>query len=66
MNAHTVANTMTSTLFLSQMVWENKMGPISTQENIPCLFDMVRVQDDSMKPAFYFALRVTLVAKDLE
>lgn len=42
------------------------MGPISTQENIPCLFDMVRVQDDSMKPAFYFALRVTLVAKDLE
>lgn len=47
-------------------VWENKMGPISTPENIPRLFDMVRVQDESMKPAFYFALRVTLVAKDLE
>ncbi|XP_070988030.1 structural maintenance of chromosomes protein 4-like isoform X2 [Oncorhynchus clarkii lewisi] len=47
-------------------VWENKMGPISTPENIPRLFDMVRVQDESMKPAFYFALRDTLVAKDLE
>lgn len=42
------------------------MGPISTPENIPRLFDMVRVQDESMKPAFYFALRDTLVAKDLE
>ncbi|XP_055736380.1 structural maintenance of chromosomes protein 4 isoform X3 [Salvelinus fontinalis] len=47
-------------------VWENKMGPISTPENIPRLFDMVRVQDESLKPAFYFALRDTLVAKDLE
>uniref|UniRef100_A0A4W5M812 Structural maintenance of chromosomes protein 4 n=1 Tax=Hucho hucho TaxID=62062 RepID=A0A4W5M812_9TELE len=47
-------------------VWESKMGPISTPENIPRLFDMVRVQDESMKPAFYFALRDTLVAKDLE
>ncbi|XP_010899218.2 structural maintenance of chromosomes protein 4 isoform X1 [Esox lucius] len=47
-------------------VWENKMGPISTPENIPRLFDMVKVQDESMKPAFYFALKDTLVAKDLE
>uniref|UniRef100_A0A8C7UG12 Structural maintenance of chromosomes 4 n=1 Tax=Oncorhynchus mykiss TaxID=8022 RepID=A0A8C7UG12_ONCMY len=67
LTSNVTSNTLTSTLFLSQMkVRENKMGPISTPENIPCLFDMVRVQDESMKPAFYFALRYTLVAKDLE
>lgn len=47
-------------------VWESKMAPIATPENIPRLFDMVRVNDESVKPAFYFALRDTLVARDLE
>lgn len=47
-------------------VWQQNMGSISTPENIPRLFDMVRVKDESMRPAFYFALRDTLVAKDLE
>lgn len=47
-------------------VWERNMGAISTPENIPRLFDMVQVKDDSIRPAFYFALRDTLVAKNLD
>lgn len=47
-------------------VWERNISAISTPENIPRLFDMVKVKDDSIRPAFYFALRDTLVAKDLE
>ncbi|XP_056612785.1 structural maintenance of chromosomes protein 4 [Triplophysa dalaica] len=47
-------------------VWQKSMGSISTPENIPRLFDMVRVKDEAMRPAFYFALRDTLVARDLE
>ncbi|KAI7800473.1 structural maintenance of chromosomes protein 4 [Triplophysa rosa] len=47
-------------------VWEQSMGSISTPENIPRLFDMVRVTDEAVRPAFYFALRDTLVARDLE
>ncbi|RXM31361.1 hypothetical protein EOD39_7084 [Acipenser ruthenus] len=47
-------------------VWENKMAKIQTPENIPRLFDMVKVQDEAILPAFYFALRNTLVADHLE
>lgn len=47
-------------------VWERNMRVMSTPENIPRLFDMVKVKDDSVRSAFYFALRDTLVAKDLE
>ncbi|XP_071377221.1 structural maintenance of chromosomes protein 4 isoform X1 [Centroberyx affinis] len=47
-------------------VWEKNMAPIPTPENSPRLFDMVRVKDESVRPAFYFALRDTLVAQDME
>ncbi|CAL8353506.1 unnamed protein product [Lota lota] len=47
-------------------VWERNMAPISTPESSPRLFDMVRVNDDAVRPAFYFALRDTLVARDME
>ncbi|KAJ3590816.1 hypothetical protein NHX12_008764 [Muraenolepis orangiensis] len=47
-------------------VWQSKMAPIKTPENCPRLFDMVRVNDESVQPAFYFALRDTLVAMDME
>ncbi|XP_077396706.1 structural maintenance of chromosomes protein 4 [Festucalex cinctus] len=47
-------------------VWEKNMGPIRTPEDSPRLFDMVRVNDCSVRPAFYFALRDTLVAQDME
>ncbi|XP_062409333.1 structural maintenance of chromosomes protein 4 [Sardina pilchardus] len=47
-------------------VWEAKMGAIATPESIPRLFDMVAVKEEAVRPAFYFALRDTLVARDLE
>ncbi|XP_061639069.1 structural maintenance of chromosomes protein 4 [Phyllopteryx taeniolatus] len=47
-------------------VWEKNMGPIRTPEESPRLFDMVRVNNTSVRPAFYFALRDTLVAQDME
>ncbi|GFO49904.1 structural maintenance of chromosomes protein [Plakobranchus ocellatus] len=39
---------------------------ITTPENIPRLFDLVRVKDEAVKTCFYFALRNTLVAKDID
>ncbi|XP_057694289.1 structural maintenance of chromosomes protein 4 [Corythoichthys intestinalis] len=47
-------------------VWEKNMRPIRTPEDSPRLFDMVRVNDANVRPAFYFALRDTLVAQDME
>ncbi|XP_032924267.1 structural maintenance of chromosomes protein 4 [Catharus ustulatus] len=47
-------------------VWEKKMQKIPTPENAPRLFDLVKVQDPKVRLAFYFALRDTLVAKNLE
>ncbi|XP_048397870.1 structural maintenance of chromosomes protein 4 isoform X2 [Stegostoma tigrinum] len=47
-------------------VWERNMGRIQTPEKVPRLFDMVKIKDEAIRPAFYFALRDTLVAKDLE
>ncbi|XP_068174087.1 structural maintenance of chromosomes protein 4 isoform X3 [Antennarius striatus] len=47
-------------------VWAKSMAPIRTPEDSPRLFDMVQVQDESVRPAFYFALRDTLVAQDME
>uniref|UniRef100_A0A3Q3WHB2 Structural maintenance of chromosomes protein n=1 Tax=Mola mola TaxID=94237 RepID=A0A3Q3WHB2_MOLML len=47
-------------------VWEKNMAPIRTPEDSPRLFDMVRVKDESVRPVFYFALRDTLVARDME
>lgn len=35
-------------------------------ENAPRLFDLVRYNDDRLKGAFYYALRDTLVADDLD
>ncbi|XP_055958455.1 structural maintenance of chromosomes protein 4 [Patella vulgata] len=38
---------------------------IKTPENVPRLFDLVKVKDPAFLPAFYYALRDTLVAQDL-
>lgn len=35
-------------------------------ENVPRLFDLIRVEDERVLPAFYFALRDTLVAENLD
>ncbi|NXQ86152.1 SMC4 protein, partial [Nyctibius grandis] len=47
-------------------VWEKKIQKIPTPENTPRLFDLVKVEDEKVRLAFYFALRDTLVAKNLE
>ncbi|TYK15050.1 structural maintenance of chromosomes protein 4 [Cucumis melo var. makuwa] len=39
---------------------------VSTPEGVPRLFDLIKVQDDRMKLAFFAALGNTVVAKDLE
>ncbi|KAE9590353.1 putative structural maintenance of chromosomes protein [Lupinus albus] len=39
---------------------------VSPPEGVPRLFDLVKVQDDRMKLAFFAALRNTVVAKDLD
>ncbi|KYO34038.1 structural maintenance of chromosomes protein 4 isoform X1 [Alligator mississippiensis] len=46
--------------------WTQHMSKIQTPENIPRLFDLVEVKDKKILPAFYFALRNTLVANNLE
>ncbi|XP_021916758.1 structural maintenance of chromosomes protein 4 isoform X2 [Zootermopsis nevadensis] len=40
--------------------------PISCPEGVPRLFDLIRVEDECVRPAFYYALRDTLVANDLD
>ncbi|CAK9186095.1 unnamed protein product [Ilex paraguariensis] len=39
---------------------------VSTPEGVPRLFDLIKVQDDKMKLAFFAALGNTVVAKDID
>lgn len=45
---------------------EHTQRKINTPENVHRLFDLVKTKDDTILPAFYFALRDTLVADDLD
>ncbi|NWW86140.1 SMC4 protein, partial [Rhynochetos jubatus] len=47
-------------------VWEKKTQRVTTPENVPRLFDLVKVEDEKFLLAFYFALRDTLVVNNLE
>ncbi|XP_072474702.1 structural maintenance of chromosomes protein 4 isoform X1 [Notamacropus eugenii] len=47
-------------------VLEKNMNPIQTPENTPRLFDLVKVKDEKIRQAFYFALHDTLVANNLD
>ncbi|XP_050821757.1 structural maintenance of chromosomes protein 4 isoform X3 [Gopherus flavomarginatus] len=47
-------------------VWEKSMNKIQTPENTPRLFDVVKVKDEKIRHAFYFALRDTVVANNLD
>jgi len=40
--------------------------PNEVPEGVPRLYDLIRVKDERIKPAFYHGLRDTLVANDLE
>lgn len=35
-------------------------------EELPRLFDLIRVENEELKPAFYYGLRDTLVANNLD
>lgn len=52
--------------FMQMAVWKKNLAKIPTPENVPRLIDLVKVEDENFSPAFYFALRDTLVVKDLE
>ena len=39
---------------------------VSTPEGVPCLFDLIKVQDENLKPAFFQVMGNTVVAKDNE
>ncbi|KAL9114117.1 MAG: hypothetical protein Q9227_001889 [Pyrenula ochraceoflavens] len=45
---------------------QRDLSPISTPENVPRLFDLVKPKDPKFSPAFYSVMHNTLVAKDLE
>ncbi|KAF2348276.1 RecF/RecN/SMC N-terminal [Trinorchestia longiramus] len=45
---------------------EHTLRTIQTPENVPRLFDLIRVSDERVKTAFYFGIRDTLVANDLD
>lgn len=38
----------------------------NSPETVPRLFDLVKTKEEKILPAFYFALRDTLVANDLD
>ncbi|XP_039277022.1 structural maintenance of chromosomes protein 4 [Nilaparvata lugens] len=40
--------------------------PFNAPEQVPRLFDVIKVVDDRVRPAFYYALRNTLVADNLD
>ncbi|KAJ6245863.1 structural maintenance of chromosomes protein [Anaeramoeba flamelloides] len=45
---------------------KNMQRNINTPENVPRLFDLVRPNEEKFQIAFYYGVRDTLVAKDLE
>uniref|UniRef100_A0A915MT02 Structural maintenance of chromosomes protein n=1 Tax=Meloidogyne javanica TaxID=6303 RepID=A0A915MT02_MELJA len=48
-----------------QQYWRNIRAVPKTPENAPRLFDLIRVKDEHVLPAFYYVLGETLVADDI-
>ncbi|CAK5074944.1 unnamed protein product [Meloidogyne enterolobii] len=48
-----------------QQYWRNIRAVPKTPENVPRLFDLIRVKDEHVLPAFYYVLGETLVADDI-
>lgn len=46
--------------------WNLKLIFFNSPETVPRLFDLVKTKEEKILPAFYFALRDTLVANDLD
>ncbi|XP_006453917.1 hypothetical protein AGABI2DRAFT_181926 [Agaricus bisporus var. bisporus H97] len=53
-------------MVLEKIPAENGMKKIQTPENAPRLFDLIKSKEARFAPAFYKALRDTLVAEDLD
>lgn len=45
---------------------EKDLSPITTPEDVPRLFDLIKPKDQKFAPAFYSIMRDTLVAENLE
>ncbi|XP_059056203.1 structural maintenance of chromosomes protein 4 [Achroia grisella] len=63
---HNVGRATFIALDKQQHLIQNYERRVTYPENVPRLFDLVKVKDERVLPAFYFALRDTLVATDLE
>jgi structural maintenance of chromosome 4 len=57
-----------SFIIMNQILdWSEKMKKtISTPDNIPRLFDLIKPINEKVLPALYFAMRDTLVASNLD
>jgi structural maintenance of chromosome 4 len=56
-------------IILDKMTWANDLSskpPPNAPEGVPRLFDLIQTKDPKFRAAFYFALRDTVVAKDLD
>ena len=56
-------------IILDKMTWANDLSskpPPTAPEGVPRLFDLIQTKDPKFRAAFYFALRDTVVAKDLD
>ncbi|XP_026479399.1 structural maintenance of chromosomes protein 4-like [Ctenocephalides felis] len=49
-----------------QHFWDNIKARFESPENLPRLFDLIRVNDTRILPAFYYVTRNTLVASNLD
>lgn len=49
-----------------QRFWPQCRQLMETPENVPRLFDLIRVEDENVLPAFYYGLKNTLVANNLD
>mmetsp|Transcript_2975 Transcript_2975/g.6539 ORF Transcript_2975/g.6539 Transcript_2975/m.6539 type:complete len:1324 (-) Transcript_2975:261-4232(-) len=57
----------TTCICLDQMKrLESELGPTKTPDNIPRLIDLIKPNKEAYRTAFFFAVRHTIVAKDLE
>ncbi|XP_065161270.1 structural maintenance of chromosomes protein 4 [Atheta coriaria] len=63
---HDIGRATVIVLHLQQHLLDKCNTEIQTPENAPRLFDLIRTPDARFRPAFYYALRDTLVANDLD
>ncbi|XP_050294355.1 structural maintenance of chromosomes protein 4 isoform X2 [Anthonomus grandis grandis] len=63
---HDIGRAVFIALEKQEYLWDQATTRINTPENVPRLYDLIKVQDERVKTAFYYGLRDTLVANDLD